>query len=260
MDAGGTPMQAVILAAGVGRRLRQAAGGRPKSLLRFNGRSLLERHVANLERCGVESAHIVTGYRHETITAAVAGLRHNIRVRTLRNPEYNHGSVVSLQSAAAVLESGADIVLMDADVLYHPDILARLLASRHRNCLLLDENFEPGEEPVKILVADGRIVEFRKKIGDNAVANPAARTLRGESVGFFRFEPDMAALLSECARGYLDGRRHAPHEEAIRDLILPRAERFGYENISGLPWIEIDFPADIAKAERIAVEQLEETE
>ncbi|MGI9229490.1 MAG: NTP transferase domain-containing protein [Gammaproteobacteria bacterium] len=249
-------MQAIILAAGVGRRLQQAGGDKPKSLLSFGGKTLLQRHITNLQRAGVEVVCIVIGHQGELIEAALQEMRYDIDVETRRNPDYTLGSVVSLHHAAAVLQGGSDIILMDADVLYDFAVLARLLDSEHRNCLLLDEKFEPGDEPVKICVADGRIVEFRKQIDNNVVWDQ-----QGESVGFFRFDAAMAVQLAQRVEYYVgNDLQQAPYEDVIRDLILQQADRFNYENITGLPWIEIDFPDDIERAQAIVLKQLGETE
>ena len=72
----------------------------------------------------------------------------------------------------------------------------------------------------------------------------------GESVGFFRLTPGTAAELADRAEDYVTtGRRGMEYEEPIRDMILQSPpDRFGFEDISGLPWTEIDFPEDVAKA------------
>ena len=66
----GPSPHALILAAGVGRRLYGAQGPGPKALLRFGGRSLLARHVAALRGAGVEDIGVVTGFEAEQIEAA----------------------------------------------------------------------------------------------------------------------------------------------------------------------------------------------
>ncbi|MCP6330264.1 phosphocholine cytidylyltransferase family protein, partial [Klebsiella pneumoniae] len=71
----------------------------------------------------------------------------------------------------------------------------------------------------------------------------------GESVGFFRFSPDMAAALADaCDRYMAAGRDTVEYEEAIRDLILADPTRFAHADVTDLPWTEIDFPEDVAKA------------
>ena len=65
--------RAVILAAGVGRRLTRSNGRSPKCLLSFGGHTLLERQLAMLHRAGIDQIGIVTGWRAEEIEAALRG-------------------------------------------------------------------------------------------------------------------------------------------------------------------------------------------
>jgi len=231
----------LILAAGVGRRLA-AENGRPKCLLEFGGRSLLTRHLDILRTSGIRDVFVVAGYEAGRVREAVGH-----RAELIVNPDYREGSVVSLWAGRDVLRSGRPVVLMDADVIYDARLMMRLLAGLSAgipaNCLLLDREIEPGDEPVKLCVsADGRIVDFHKR-------PQAAHAWHGESVGFFRFAPDAAAELARRAIGYARSRRDMEYEEPIRDMILDSPPgRFGFEDISGLPWTEIDFPEDVAKA------------
>ncbi|MGH8245182.1 MAG: NTP transferase domain-containing protein [Gammaproteobacteria bacterium] len=245
-------MHAVILAAGVGDRLGGESGGQPKCLLEMKGRTLLARHVDALRSLGISAISVVTGFQRAQVESELSSMNGAAGIHTVFNPDYRHGSIVSLWSARAILDAGQPVLLMDADVLYHPDILRALVASRHANCLLIDREFEPGEEPVKVCISAGRIIEFRKQ-----VAPEISFDLQGESVGFFRFDSAMAATLGRRAHEYIsEGRSQEPYEEAIRDLLLERPGEFGYEDVTGLPWIEIDFPADLARARGEVMERL----
>lgn len=233
---------AVILAAGVGRRLSGGAGLLPKAMLPFGGRSLISRHLAVLRACGIQDVTIVTGFEADQMRRA---LEPEPGLRLVVNPDFRNGSVVSLWAARDALRAGRTLVLMDADVLYDRRLMARLLHSPHPNALLLDRDIEPGDEPVKLCIEAGAIVDFHKR-------PQAAYDWHGESVGFFRFAPDTAAELADRAGAYVDdGRAHMEYEEPIRDMILANPSRFGFEDITGLPWTEIDFPDDVAKAETL---------
>ncbi len=231
---------ALILAAGVGRRLNGMQGPKPKALLNLGGRSLLARHIASLRAAGVEDISVVTGFEADQIRAEVGAVP---GVRLLFNPDYRDGSVVSLWTGREVLGAGRPVILMDADVLYDDRLMARLISSRHPNCLLLDREIEPGDEPVKLCVAEGRIVDFHKR-------PQAAYDWHGESVGFFRLAAAVAKELAGRAGGYVaTGRRSMEYEEPIRDMIQSSPpDTFGFEDITGLPWTEIDFPEDVEKA------------
>jgi len=240
-------MKVVILAAGIGKRLGPNSDNKPKCLLQFNGTSLLRQHLENLSKFGVDEIVIVYGYRKELIDAEIRKIKAGIPVRTVFNPDFTQGSVVSFWHAREVLKSGMDVILMDADVLYDPGILKTLIETPNKNCFLLDRDFEPGDEPVKLCIRNGQLIEFRKQIDKDLVCED-----RGESVGFFRFNPEMAAKLADRAQYYIDnGKQAEPYEEVIRDLLLSEQTAFSFEDITGLPWVEIDFPEDINRASQI---------
>ena len=238
-------MRALILAAGMGKRMG-AETPSPKVLLEFAGKTPLARHLENLRRGGVEDIVIGIGYRAEAIQAELSRLGAGSTVRTVLNEEYDEGSVVTLWTLRDELARGGDVLIMDADVLYDHRLLVRLLDTRHPTCFLLDREIEPGEEPVKICVRDWRMVEFRKQVDPDL-----AYDYHGESVGFFRFAEEDAARLAGRTEEYVDrGITDAPHEEVLRDLLLADAgASFGFEDVTGLPWMEIDFPEDVRRAE-----------
>ena len=240
-------MKVIILAAGIGKRLGPTSDNKPKCLLQFDGISLLRQHLNYLTKFGVNEIVIVYGFRKDLIDAEIREIKAEVPVRTVLNPDFTLGSVVSFWSAREILKSGEDIILMDADVLYDPAILKALIDTPYKNCFLLDRDFEPGEEPVKLCIRNGHLIEFRKQIAKDLVFEA-----QGESVGFFRFNPEMAEKLAGRAQDYIDDGKHAePYEEVIRDLLLLEQAAFAFEDITGIPWVEIDFPEDIVKASQI---------
>ena len=237
-------MKVVMLAAGIGARLgftrnEQSA----KILLRFGGKSLLHYHIENLQRLGADELVLGVGYHHQDIDREIAALGAQDFVRTVFNENYEQGNIVTLWVLRDELDCGEPVLLMDADVLYDDNLITRLINSRHQNCFLLDRDFDSGDEPVKLCVRDGKIIEFRKWLS-------AEFDFCGESVGFFKFSAAMAKKLIIQTGHYIrQGRRQEPYEEAIRDVLLtsPR-DTFSFEDITGMAWIEIDFAADIERA------------
>lgn len=238
-------MRAIMLAAGIGSRLYGHDDRHPhKALLRFAGRSLLQRHIDILRAADVTELVLVVGYHAEEVLAEIDRLDAFDFVRPVYNPEFRRGSLLSLWKARAMLAGPADVLFMDADVLYHPSLIERLCSARHDSCFLYDRDFEPGDEPVKLCIRDGHAVEFRKQVGDIAYDHA------GEWPGFLRLSPPVAARLVEAMRRYVEaGRLDEPMEEAVRDVLLGSPKgTFGCEDVTGLPWIEIDFPEDVARA------------
>jgi choline kinase len=248
-------MRAIILAAGRGMRLKQAADEEmPKCLLRFGGMTLLERHLRLLRAAGVEEVVLALGWRHELVAAELDRLEWRPRPEIVLNPRFELGSVLTVHTVAEAMTRGGDVLLMDADVLYDGRILNALVAgSRSVNRLLIDRDFEAGEEPVKLCVRDGVPVELRKQL-----APDLAYDVVGESVGFFRFDPAGAKRLAALVAGYIErDAGHQPHEEAVRDLIREKSQTFELADVTGCPWIEVDFSEDVARAEREILPELQ---
>ena len=241
-------MRAIILAAGTSSRLAQHNPDcHPKCLMEFGGRSLLARSLDLLYRLGIHQTDLVVGYEADRIIEHIATLASRPDIAFHFNPRFEQGSVLSLWAAQETLTGGQSVIVMDADLLYHPGILQRLVETKKENCYLLDRNFVPGDEAVMIAVRDGLMVEFSKQL-----ASGLSYDLLGESVGFIRFGPACAATIAEeCARFDTEGLGDAPHEEALRNVLLADPSSFGFEDVTGLPWIEIDFPEDVVRAEDV---------
>ncbi len=238
-------MKAIMLAAGRGTRLSNNDDGfRPKSLLRFGGMTLLQRHIEILRALEIEELTLVVGYRADDILAEVETIGAEDFVQPLYNPDFMHGSLVSLWTARDALTEGGTVLVMDADVLYDPALIRRLVLTGHASCLLMDRDLEPGEEPIKLCVRDGCAVEFGKQIGDVEYDSI------GEAAGFLRASPAFARALAAALQVYMDaGRLDEHYEEAIRDVILGTpSEPVGIEDVTGIPWIEIDFQEDAERA------------
>src|SRR5690349_8728835 len=247
-------MRAIILAAGLGLRLQMPAGEQhPKCLLRFQGITLLERHLRALRSAGVTEVVLALGFEPQQVSAELARIEWQPAPEIVLNPRYELGSVLTVHTVANALTRGGDVLLMDADVLYDERMLAALVAGEHANRLLIDRDFETGDEPVKLCLKHGVPVELRKQLAVGLDYDTI-----GESVGFFRFTEAAARRFAEIVAGYVDsGRANLPHEEAMRDLLLERSHAFDTADVTGLPWIEIDFPNDVARATKEVLPQLQ---
>jgi len=248
-------MRAIILAAGRGIRLQLPEDSQlPKCLLRFDGMTLLERHLLMLKSAGVTQVVLALGFRHELVEAELERLAWAPRPEIVINANFELGSVLTVHTIAEALTRGGDVLLMDADVLYDERMLRALVAgSSPVNRLLIDRDFEAGDEPVKLCVQGGVPIELRKQLA----ADLKFDTI-GESVGFFRFANAGARRLAALAARYIDsGRAHMPHEEAVRDLLKERSQPFDVADVTGFPWIEIDFPVDVVRAAQEVLPQLQ---
>lgn len=232
-------MKAIILAAGVGKRLWEVTQHRPKCLIEIGGRSLLHRYLESLAAVGIRRADIVVGYKQELIRAAVAADSCGVGVTFLVNEEFHRGSISSLWIARSAFDD--DTVVMDADVLFHRDILRRLVSSTFENALLMDETVKQTGEECMVVVAGGRVIALTKKVPDRY-------DYAGEGVGFLRVRYADTPRVVSSLRGYIEKNMwQMEYEDALLEYF--RDVRVGHEKIGGLPWTEIDFIEDITKAE-----------
>jgi choline kinase len=162
--------------------------------------------------------------------------------------------MLTLHSTAEALTRGGDVLVMDADVLYDERIARPLVnGDGPVNRVLIDREFEAGDEPVKLAMSAGVPIELRKQLA----ADLKYDTI-GESVGFFRVDEDAARRLAALVAGYIERDcARLPHEEAVRDLLLERGRTFEVADITGAPWIEIDFPVDVIRAAHEVLPQLQ---
>lgn len=231
-------MKAIIFAAGVGKRLQAVTQGKPKCLVQIGGHTLLSRHIECLHQLGVSPIVLVVGFAQEAIREAMAADFPSLDIRWVVNEQFVRGSITSLWAARHEMDD--DVVLMDADVLYAPEILARLVRSSHSSALLMDETVQQVSEECMIAAQNGRVLSLSKKL-------PAHSQEAGEGVGFLKVQhsaiPSLLASVQTCIEA---GQLDMEYEDALATFF--KDVPVGYEKIGGLPWIEIDFPEDIQRA------------
>ena len=233
-------MNAIILAAGVARRLAPITDKTHKALLPVGGRPLLLRMLGALADSGIRESIVVIGHCGDQVRS-VAGTRlGRMAIRYVENPEYTKGSVLSLYAARAHLAE--PVLVMDADVLFPREFLRRLLAVPAPSALLLDKGFADTGEEVKLFTRGDRVIALGKK------TLPEAWETVGEGVGFFKCGaaagPEFVRAMEHViATG--DGLNE--YEDALH--ILLQRTHVGWVDVTGLPWTEIDFAEDLQRAE-----------
>ncbi len=251
-------MKAVLLAAGVGDRLRPFTDHHPKCLVEVGGTTLLVRHLDILSSIPtLNELVIVVGYLDDQIRDAVAAWTRThaapMRVTFDVNPEFRKGSILSLYTAKDHLVED-DCVIMDADVLYPKVLMDRLVHSAHANCFLLDgASVRTGEE-MMVCVKNGRALHIARSREESTADAHWDKT--GEGVGFFKLDRhDSKALVQTMATLIAEGFERAEYEVAL-DRFMKDHEA-GYEDVGDLPWTEIDFIEDVQKAENDVLPHLE---
>jgi choline kinase len=227
-------MQGVILAGGVGSRLEQLTGGKPKCLVEIGGKPLILHMLEALSDHGVGPVLMVVGYEHEAIRAVVGD-----RVEYVVNERYRETNSLYSLSLAAEWVSGP-FVLLNSDLFFHPEILGRLLEDSG-NVLAYDSTSSRGREQTKVAIHGRKVVDLGKDL-------PPA-SARGESLGLLKFETDgTVAMLDVATQLVRQGQEQAWVIEATR-AVCKMVPLYG-TNVAGLPWTEVDFPHDLEQARK----------
>jgi choline kinase len=236
-------MKAIILSAGQGSRLGHLVDGRPKCLIDFNGRTLLDRQLDTLEVNGVPEAVVVTGFHDELVNEAIARRSGGPRVRTVFNPFYkvadNTGSLFMARE-----ELAGDCLVWNGDTLVSNALMAKVVGNdRSGICVTIDRKADGyDEDDMKVVEDGGRLKAIGKRISDGVNA---------ESIGLLAFRAGGAEQFREA----IEAAMRTPEGTTIWYLrvinhIAQSSDVWTFD-IHGEEWGEVDFPPDVDAAREL---------
>jgi choline kinase len=239
------PTKVVILAAGVGSRIRPLTDDCHKCLLAVAGTPILERMIRNIQACGLTEFVFVLGYRDDQIRTFVRDRFPDLVATFIVNDRYRHTNTGYSLMLAQSATGGAGFVKFDADVVFDPAILHRLITGKEENALCIDRNIKLDAEEVKVVVdGDLRVLRASKAIDPG--------TAMGESIGIEKISAAAASLLfTELDVMMADNAHHQDYYEAAYERLIARDVAFHAVDITGLNWVEIDTHEDFAVANQI---------
>lgn len=240
------PVQALILAAGQGTRLRPLTNEKPKCLVELAGKSLLDRQAAVLRHAGVAQITVIGGYRAEQIGALGYPL--------VLNPRYaSTNMVATLFCAESLMKDGQDLLIGYGDIVYEPRVLEELLASDAPVALSIDREWQRYwelrmEDPLVDaetlkLDAQGNLTELGKK-------PRCYDEIQGQYMGLIKIRADRVAAFREAYRqmdrdGTFDGQ---DFDNMYMTSFLQHLIDTGWELRAALVdngWLEVDSVEDI---------------
>ena len=232
--------KAIILSAGQGSRLGHLVDDRPKCLIDFGGRTLLDRQLDALEATGVGEAVVVTGFHDELVNQAIARRSGGPTVRTVYNPFYkvadNLGSLFMARE-----ELAGDCLVWNGDTLVSDSLMARVVGNDCPGiCVTIDRKDGYDEDDMKVIVAeDGRLQAIGKRI---------SKGVNGESIGLLTFRSGGAERFREA----IERDMRTPEGTTIWYLrvihhLAEQSEVWTFD-INGEEWGEVDFPEDVERA------------
>ena len=235
-------MKAIILSAGQGSRLGALTAQRPKCLIEFARRTLLDRQLDTLAANGIDEAVVVTGFRDDLVQEALARRTGGPVVRTIYNPFYkvadNLGSLFMARS-----ELSGDCLVWNGDTLVSDRLMGRVLANRRPGIsVTIDRKDSYDSDDMKVVEEAGRLKAIGKRLSQGVNA---------ESIGLLAFRSGGA----ERFRQAIERDIRTPEGTTIWYLrvihhMAAEQEIWSFD-IRGEEWGEVDFPPDVVRAEEL---------
>jgi HAD superfamily hydrolase (TIGR01450 family) len=238
-------MKAVVLAAGIGSRLRPITLEKPKCCVTVDSTPILAHQLRAYDAAGISEVYVVAGYladRTRALCERVAGDT-GLDVTVVENEVFaNTDNMYSLYQVREAV-AGEEFVLGNGDVVFDPEIVSLLVESDAPSAIACDTSTY-STEAMKITVEDGRVTGIRKDISeDDAYAS---------SADVYRFSADFSRrLFRRIERTVeIEGEYEGWTEVAIDDLVGSGGVDVRPVDVAGADWVEIDDHADLLAADR----------
>ena len=229
----------IILAAGVGSRLRPLTNSTPKSCIKVGDKSLIARLITQLHQFAPSyEIFIVGGYRINDLRDEIETL--HVPVTIVENNEY--ASTNNMESCRLALEHTAlhDTIIINADCIYDDRIIQEMVGQTSSVIAIDSSTYE--EENMKVRVDDNRVHAISKQLADE----PNHMT----SIDCYHFlKKDASALLAIMQDYNAKGDLGQWTEVAINELLSKT--HIGTVDFNGLAWVEIDNNEDLSRARSI---------
>ncbi|MGE5329448.1 MAG: sugar phosphate nucleotidyltransferase [Deltaproteobacteria bacterium] len=238
-------MKAVILAAGMGTRLRPMTENLPKGLIEVNGKTLLEYSLDNLAFFGVKDIIIVTGYLENAIKQKIGENYKGIKVEYVCNDYFAEtGSMYSLSQIKNIIND--DILLLESDLLYEKKAIGCLLESELKDAILMSDLLNNGDDVFICINEDNQVVDLGKKIIEGQ-----KNKIKGCLVGISKLSLGfLEKLFQKAEKDYQSGKMNYHYEECILETSLENAPVYAL-HCSDLVWTEIDNESDLKLAREV---------
>lgn len=237
-------MQAVILAAGMGRRLGEYTENNTKCMVRVNGETLISRMLHQLEALGsIDRVIIVIGYKGELLVEYIKSLSLAIDVEFVCNPDYEKtNNIYSLYLARNYL-CEEDTILLESDLIFEDSVL-KILIEDKRDTLALVDKFQSWMDGTCVMLSeDYRIKRFvpRNKFEFGQIDRYY------KTVNIYKFSKEFS---SEFYVPFLEAYCHALgnneyYEQVLRVIAVLDNPPIRALPLSGQHWYEIDDANDL---------------
>ncbi len=245
-------MQAIILAAGMGKRLGRYTKGATKCMVKVNGKALIEYAIESLAANGITRLVMVIGYKGSLLKDYInskfneSNLK-GMKIDFIENAVYDKtNNIYSLYLARREMEKD-DTLLLESDIIFKPELITRIIADKNPNLAMVSPFESWMDGTCTQLDEENNIVNIvDKKHFDWQNTSSYYKT-----VNIYKFSPNFSAqyyvpFLEAYQKSF---GKNEYYEEVLKVLSFLSANMLKGFVVSGNDWYEIDDPADLAIAE-----------
>ena len=229
---------AILLSAGQGSRMLPLTAERPKCMIDFSGRTLIEWQIEMLARGGVKHIDVVTGFMTDMVDALLAGIDDpRVTIATRFNPFYKVAD--NLGSCWIVREQmRGDFLILNGDTLVSEEIVTRVQQDHGWPiAVTVDVKDAYDSDDMKVERDGDRLARIGKTL--------TAQQSNAESIGFLAFRGEGVDLFRDTVRKAMRTPEGVQHWYLkVIDSLAPTG-KVGTVSIEGQEWAEVDFLNDI---------------
>jgi choline kinase len=217
------------MAAGIGSRLKQLNGDKPKCLIKSNGISLISRSVSLLQERGITDITVITGYKEELIRQELQS-----QVTYLHNPFFLvTNSIASLWLARDILCD--DVILMNADIYYQIEVLD-LTIRQTRSAVMISDCTRIEDADFRFGVVGSRIMKTGNKLPNHETDC--------EYVGIVRIDKSFIASFKNRLESMITMGDFRNWWEGVLYAFIQEGISVFHQDVAGAFWTEVDHLGD----------------
>jgi choline kinase len=233
-------MNAILLCAGVGKRLKEVTGDLiPKCLVEIGGKPIIQWQLEALFSAGVKNVTVVTGFKAEKIKEF---LKDNKNISFIHNSEFATTNIIVSLHLALEQQKGNDLFIAAGDLIFKKDILDMFLTHGKSDIAVAIGRKELDAEAVKVYVKNNLVTRLGK---DLVIADSY-----GEFLGLLWVHSSALVTVQSETKALVESaqEKQAYIFTMLNRLISDHHARISYVDIADSPWEEIDYKVDVQRA------------
>ena len=184
-------IKALIIAAGLGSRLKKHTENLPKCMLDFGGKTLLQRQLEAYNKNNIKDISLIRGYKKEKIN--YKGLRY------FENKDYKNNNILNSIFYAEKIING-NIIISYSDILFDPTVVQRTMESNHDISVVVDidwRGYYVGRKDHPISEAENVIFNSNNEVEKIGKINTGNEEVHGEFIGMIKLSNRGAEIFKE---------------------------------------------------------------